>query len=165
MSNFWYFLGGCAAGALAVAAVQAFTEETCSSCNSSFSEDEEDQPHDATAERPCAADSTEQDTAKAQGSAAMGKGMHDTVATATVPDGAPTASMSEAKENEEGHAPLMPTDMQNMSEQIATSVIGIVSEFLRQSQAMAQRESEETSNPHGGDTAKPIIPNFAATQG
>lgn len=183
MSNFWYFLGGCAAGALAVAAVQTFTEDEYSSGHSSSSADAEESPCTPEQESSCAASSAEQGGAAttgmaaedmtaenmaAEGLSAMNKSLQDVLAGAIAGGVLSAPSIAGNALRGAGPVPPTPADMQKMSEQLAASVIGIVSEFLRQSQA-AQRESPAASAPQeqnedGVDTAAPITPNFAASQ-
>lgn len=156
MSKFWYFLGGCAAGALAVAAVQTFTEESYSSSSSS-SRDDEDDVAETLAAPLCAENSAENREAAVEGMKTMTTVMADAAASA--------GFVTPAGE--------MP-DMQKMSEQLASSVIGIVGEFLRQSQAAQQHRqnaAETALSPEydGGSRSEdlsvsPITPNLGAAQ-
>ena len=160
MSRFLYFLGGCAAGALAVAAVQAFTEDDYSS-TSSFSSACDDDADDDSNEHD---DSTLE--ANSEGCTAATQGM--ATALSSLFTGAASAAGSTCPE---GTAP----DMQKMSEQLTGSVIGIVNEFLRQSQA-AQKQNNTTMHSAASSAAcdttasmgdmpsKPITPNFGAAQ-
>lgn len=155
MSRFMYFLGGCAAGVLAAAAVQVLTEDEYPAYPRTSSHeygDDTDSDVDVTC---CAENTSEESEPMDQNIRNMAEAMTNAMKNGMAKDGNTPTPCS--------------ADIQKMSEQLASSVIGIMSEFLRQSQTVEHRENEAAADKQEqledtSDLTKPITPNFPATQ-
>ena len=151
MSKFLYFLGGCAAGALALTAVQTWNE-----CNSSSSG---------------SSDSYDEDEGEAMSSQEATEQCMESVAEAFAAEAATATQVAGGSE-----APSA-QNMDVLGQQLAASIVSIVGQFMQQQNAhhaqKGQNEAEGSASPSASaqdaaeDPCEPVLPDFskAAAQG